>query len=123
MDSDSCLICKKDKTDLITRCNHKYHEECIVEMVVSGGHKDCLLCGGPISYVQQLEDLKSNKTTLTDIFDLNSNNEFDEDVIFWAVEYGDVDLVRAIARFGYELKQNILSTWQPRADRLKCSSI
>lgn len=100
MTPDSCLVCKKGKVDLLARCGHKYHKQCVLHSAIMKKGANCVLCGGPVSYVQQVEDLKSGKVTLETIFDKKSKIKFDEQALYWAVQNNDVDLVREIVSFG-----------------------
>lgn len=101
MNPGSCFICKKGNADILTRCGHKYHEQCLIHRSFTDKRSDCLVCGSPVSNVQQLEDLMSEKITLDEIFEEDSTIMFDPEVMHWALQHYDLDLVYIIAKFDH----------------------
>lgn len=103
MDQDfCCLICRENEGEFLTRCNHRYHLECLSSWLEKQKEK-CPLCRGPISQIQLLEDVISHRPTYAPLFKANSLELIDRRAVEWALKYKNITILIELLQNGIDL--------------------
>lgn len=98
-----CLICRENDGEFLTRCNHRYHLDCLSVWFKIPNKEKCPLCRGPISQIQLLEDIIANRSISESLFEALSLQPVDKKVIQWGFEYQNVNILSEVIRQGVDL--------------------